>query len=173
MKTRNLILLAALVGSLAPVSAQAEHCQTPIYLFSRTRIENSDPAVSQGVPSLTSSAIGCTVSDEVPELNTEETHPATDTDLIYPGANFFEVRLLDNGNDPAAVDSATLQWVGETIELEFEAGTDVTGAAAPWLDSQRIQIDPVDTLGRNDAVVTICLSFDPDNCLTRTYRTVI
>lgn len=169
MKLANILVIGALAAALAPTAAQADHCGTPIYLFSRTRVGTNETGAT--LPSVTSAAVGCTASDEAPELNDPSTHFLIDTDIIYPGANRMSVRLLDNGTDPAAVLSATLKFAGKTYELAMAAGTSTAGAAT-WLDSQNIEIDPATTIGGGDAVITICMVFDPENCFTRTFRTV-
>lgn len=183
MKVRNIVAVGALLAMLVPTAGRADHCDIPIYLFSSTRIQTDvdDPAnpgqkIGRGVPSAVSSAIGCTViRDTVLGQEDPTLHDAYDTDYVYPGSNRFSVRLLSNGNDPAIIESATLLWRGETIDLAMATGRDVTGApGAPWLDSQTIIVDSADTATPGqDAVVTIVLTTAAGgDTFTRTYRTV-
>lgn len=178
MKFRFALVLVAAAGALLPpIAARAEHCDSPIYLFSTTRIQTevdnpADPGtpIGRSVPSAASSAVGCTVRDEAtgedPSL-----HEATDSDFIYPAANRMSVRLFENGADPSIIASATLTFAGDTYALDLQPSVDVTGATADWLDSQSIEIDPADTLGGNEAVIEICI-VDEADCYTRTYRTI-
>lgn len=179
MRVRSLVLAVAATAMLVPANSSAEHCDIPIYVFSTTRVQtdvddptNPEQKIGRGLPSAVSSAVGCTVIRDtvIAEEPPAEAHAVTDSDIVYPNSNRMSVRLLDNGDDPAIVTSATLTWAGETIVLDMQGGESVTGEAAPWLDSQTIEIDPADTLEPNTAVAEICLSFG--ECFTRTYRTI-
>lgn len=170
MKLRSMLLVAGIVAAMAPVGAQASHCASPITLFSRHSYPGGPFPDPRGgelryTPTVTSSAVGCTVQDEALP------HEANDTDVIYPGADALGVRLLNN-SDPASVVSATLTYAGEVYELTMTNTLDITGAAATFLDSQRIVIDRATTLAANTAVIEICVDGE-DDCFTRTYRTAV
>lgn len=172
MKLRNLLVLAGLVAAMVPVGAQASHCDSPIYIFSRHRLPGGPYDDPRGgkltfAPTAVSSTVGCNVHEA---LTPDDPHEATETDLIYPGADALGVRLLNNA-DEASVLSATLTYAGQTYDLTMTNTTDITGAAATFLDSQTIAVDPADSLEANEAVATICVDGE-DECFVRTYRTV-
>lgn len=177
MKLRSVMTLLLALAAVAPMSARAEHCDVPIYIFSRTRqttaVENpTDPGttINPGTPWPNSAAGGClAVRDTVLAGEDPTTHPATETDLIYPGANNMYVRWLQS-NDPATIVSATVTFAGQSYDLVFEQTVDVTGAPADFLDSQLIDIDPANTLSGNAATATVC-TID-EECFTRTYKTI-
>lgn len=179
MRLRHALVLVVAVGALVPGAARAEHCNNPIYVFSTTRIQTDvdDPTnpgtpVGRTVPSAVSSAIGCTVvRDTVIGGEDPLLHPLTETDIVYPGANRLSVRLLQNGRDPAIIESAVLTFAGETYALTMTPGIDVAMQPAAWLDSQSIMIDQADSFATNEAVATICLL--GGECFTRTYKTVV
>lgn len=179
MKFRSALVVVAALGSMIPMSARAEHCDVPIYIFSTTRVQTevdnpTDPGtpIGRNLPSVTSSAVGCTVvRDQVLAGEDPTTHPATETNLIYPNSNRLSVRLLENGRDPALLSSATLTWAGQTFPLVMKPGLDaVTQEPADYMDSQSIEIDPASTLVPNEGVATFCLV--DDECLTAVYHTV-
>lgn len=187
MKIRSLALLAAIGAALAPSVSQADSphvCDSPIYIFSRTRVQTDidDPTtpapdrIGRNVPGAVSSAIGCTVMRDTVQPG-EGFEYVEDTDLIYPGANRIEVRLLENGNDPSALTEATLTIGSEVIDLlpGMKPGVDVTGAAADWLDSATIEIDPAITLANVPFTAHFCLDGGEgdDFCYDRTYRTAV
>jgi len=180
MKVRSTLLLVAMAATLVPMTAGATHCSNPIYIFSTTRVQtdiddptNPEQKIGRGVPSAVSSVVGCTVVRDtvIAEEPPPEAHAVTDSDIVYPNSNRMSVRLLDNGNDPSIIESATLEWAGQTIDLTMAQTVDVTGAPAAFLDSQTIVIDPNDTLAANTATATICLT--GGTCYTRTYRTIV
>ncbi len=177
MKFRSVLVLAAAIGALVPSAAQAEHCATPIAIFTsiRTFPDGIDDPVRggkiYGPPSANSAAVGCTVRDDVLASEEPAAHPATQTDIIYPGANRMSVRLLEHGIDPSIIVSATLTWAGETYTLDLKPTLGITGAPSTYMNSQGFDIDPADTLAGNAAVATICL-VDEETCLTRTYKTL-
>jgi hypothetical protein len=169
MKIKSMLLVAGIVAAMAPVGAQASHCANPIYVFARHSVPGGPYPDPRGgnityAPTAVSSAAGCTVQD--PAIP----HEATETDVIYPGADTLQVRLLRN-SDPSSVVSATLTFAGVTYDLVMKNTTTITGANATFLDSQNIAIDPATTFAGNEAVVEIC-TVDEDECFTRTYRTV-
>lgn len=186
MKIRSLALLAAIGATLAPSVSQADShhvCDNPIYIFSRTRVQTDldDPTtpapdrLGRNAPGAVSSAVGCTVMRD-----TVQPGPGfeyfEDTDLIYPGSNRIEVRLLENGNDPSVLTAASLTIGDTVIDLlgRMRAGVDVTGAAAAWLDSDTIEIDPALTVADIPFSARFCLDGGEleDVCYERTYRTV-
>jgi hypothetical protein len=174
MKVRSAIVLAVAVASLVPTAASATHCDSPIYLFSQYRTEQGvpDPRGGEihGPPTAVSSAIGCTVvRDTVLGAEDPTAHPATETDLIYPGTNVMTVRLLENGSDGSIVSSATLKFAGTTYNLNMQPTLDITGAPSTYLDSQVIPVDPNDTLAGNIGEVSICLT--TGDCYERVYKT--
>lgn len=186
MKIRSLALLAAISAMLAPSLSQAdEHslCDSPIYIFSRTRVQTDvdDPTtpapdpIGRNVPGAVSSVVGCTTIHDTVQPGPGFEY-VEDTDLIYPGSNRLEVRLLENGRDPSALTVATLTIGDEVIDLigRMRAGVDVAGAPSPWLDSDSIVIDPTITLGPLLVTAHLCLDAGDaeDLCFDRTYRTV-
>jgi len=158
------LLAAAVVAAILPAApaAHASQCAVPIYIFSLTQTPIGDPrhpGRNLNVPSVTSSAVGCTVIGD------------TDTDLIYPASNILSVRFLEV-NKPL---SATLTFAGKTYELKMTRGADVTGAPGAFYDSEDVAVDPVATsTPGNTAVAMICADEgDPDpTCYVRTYTTV-
>jgi hypothetical protein len=189
MKLRALLLGTILAATLAPIAGQATNCDSPIYIFARYAYPGGPydnpahplpdplptpdqvPAQFRFVPSAVSSAVGCTVVRDTVVGGEDPLvpHEAYDTDVIYPGANVLQVRLLDY-TDPSIVESATLAFAGETYPLTMTNTLDITGAPATFLDSQDVVIDPADTVAGNEAVATICLA--GEECFTRTYRTL-
>lgn len=185
MKIRSLLLLAGLAAAIMPSTSQAaDQCDSPIYVFSRTRVQTDadDPTnpgtpLGRNVPGATSSAVGCTVVRDTVAPGPDGEY-LYNTDIIYPGSNRIEVRLLENGNDPSILSVATVTIGEDVVDLEMKAGTDVTGAAAPWLDSQSIPIDPAITLGPLTVVADFCLDvfgtpedLEDDLCYSRIYNT--
>lgn len=179
MKFRNLLMVAGIVAAMVPTFAQASHCDSPIYVFSRTSYPGGPyplpvpneaptavPRTLRYLPGATSSAVGCNVHDV---LTPDDPHEATDTDVIYPGSDTLQVRLLAH-SDPTAIVSASLTFAGTTYPLTLSNTYDITGAAATFLDSQNIAIDSADTLTGNTAVATVCVV--DEECYSRTYRTV-
>lgn len=178
MKFRYALVLVATIGALVPATARAEHCDIPVYIFSRTRVDTGiDDPTHPGrtlatVPSLVSSFFGCdAMRDTVVGGEDPSVHQATETDLIYPYSNRLSVRLLIDGAIPADVASASLTFAGETYALTMEPGVDLLGAATTaFMNSQMITIDPADTLSGNEATATVCMV--SGDCFTRTYKTV-
>lgn len=164
---------------MIPVGAQASSvCDSPIYVFSRTSYPGgpyplpvpaeAPPAVPRSLrylPGATSSAVACTAHDVLGE----EDPNLADSDIIYPGSDTLQVRLLKH-TDATAVLSASLTFAGVTYPLTLTNTVSITGAAATFLDSQNISINPATTVGANNAVATICVV--DEECYTRTYRTV-
>ena len=181
MKLRSLALLGALAATCAPSMSHAEDvCDIPVSIFSRYRVAETgiedprNPNNTLGTaPSATSSAIGCTVIRDTaqPGAGFEYFY---DTNLIYPGSNRIEVRLLDNGRDPSILSEATLTIGDQVHQLEMKPGTDVSGAVAAWLDSVPIDIDPTITLGPLLITAHLCLDSgtEDDLCYDVTYRTL-
>lgn len=175
MDLRRLLVAGAVLAALVPTSAQADHCDIPIYLFSSTRVQTDveDPdgnPVGRSASGPASSAAACLPWDEIKGDVGPDGHDAFDSDIIYPGSNRLSVRLFDQGSDPVVIKSATLTFTGVVYPLDLQASLDVTGAAAPWLDSKPITIDPASSITGGDAVISICMTYDL--CVTRTYRTV-
>jgi hypothetical protein len=180
MKIRSAFVLVIALGALVPLSARASHCDVPIYLFSYTNVNTGQPdpttddpddTLQAPLPSLTSSAIGCTiVRDSVLAGEPDPSaHAATETDWIYPGSNELQVRWIAS-NDPSAIASATLNFAGVNYNLDLQKTTDITGADATFLDSQVIEVDPTTTVAGNDATVTVCTT--EGECFTRVYSTI-
>lgn len=177
MKGRHLLALGALAAALSPVAARATHCDTPIFVFSQTRVQTDIPdpttpggTIGRTLPSVTSSAIGCTVvRDTVVGGEDPNAHPLMDTDIIYPASNRLSVRFLEHGTDPTIIATATLTYAGTVYPLTMNPGSAVAGAAT-WLDSDPLTIDPATTVVPNTAVADICLT--TGECFSRTYRTV-
>lgn len=170
MKLRLLVAGLVAAASFPMSGAHAGQCETPIYLFSfwpsvtvngvdDPRNPGHDPTV--GIPTATSSAIGCTV------LGSDDPN----TDWIYPGTVYLSVRFL-LAEQPL---TATLSFAGKTYDLNMQRGFDLTGAPQSWYDSDAIRVSPVDTSAPgNLAVVTICADEGEGEptCYQRTYRTM-
>lgn len=180
MKLRSILLAAAALTALAPAASHAESpCESPIYVFGRHRAETGvqDPRNPNNTlataPSATSSAVGCTVVHDTVQPGAGFEY-VENTDIIYPGSNRLEVRLLENGRDPSILSVATLTIGDEVVELEMIPGFDTTGAVASWLDSKPISIDPSVTLGPLEISARFCLDGgdEEDTCYDRTYRTL-
>lgn len=172
MRRVALLVMATAIVAMIPVGAQASHCDSPIYIFSRTSYPGGpypDPRGGQlrFLPSAVSSVVGCTVVHDT--LKPDDPHEATDSDIIYPGSDSLSVRLLAH-TDGSAITSATLEFAGTTYALTLTNTVTITGGAATFLDSQNISVDPTKTLAANAAVATICVQ--DEGCYTRTYRTV-
>ena len=186
MKFRFALVLVAAVGALLPpMAARAEHCDSPIVLFSTTEVQtgvedptNPGTTISQGLPSLASSAVGCSVMNDVVTEGDPGLHAATDTDFIYPGSNGLQVRLLDH-IDADVITSAQLTFAGTTYDLHLQLTEDVTGAESDFLDSETIAVDQADTLSGNEAYIKICVDNSEEldgsdvECFERTYKTVL
>jgi len=180
LKLRTILLAGTALMAIAPVTSHAESvCESPIYVFSRHRAETgvSDPRNPDNTlataPSATSSAVGCTVVHDTVQPGAGFEY-VENTDLIYPGSNRLEVRLLNNGRDPSILSAATLTIGDEVIELEMIPGFDTTGAVASWLDSKPIGVDPAITTGPLEVTAHFCLDGgeEEDTCYDRTYRTL-
>lgn len=188
MKARALMMMACIAGTTALTAgpqANAEQCDSPIYVFSTTRIQTDidDPTtpaedpIGRNAPSAVSSAVGCTVRDEVnPGPEFEYFYG---TDLIYPGSNRLSVRLLNNGRDPSILSLATLTIGDDVVELEMKGGASATDPNAPWMDSQNILIDPSITLAPLTVTAKLCMDVNgtpedisDDICFERVYNSV-
>lgn len=183
MKIRSFLLLAGLAAAIAPTAHAEDQCDSPIYIFSKTRAQTDvdDPTnpgtpVGRTAPTAVSSTVGCTIRDDV-QPGPEAAY-LYDTDVIYPGSNRLSVRLLENGTDPSLVSLATITIGDEVRNLTMRAGTSTTGAA-PWLDSADVTIDPAATVGPLSVTADICLDvfgtpedLSDDLCFTRTYNSI-
>lgn len=156
MRLRPLLAAALLAAAMPLGTARATHCDKPaIYLFTSVGAPGAP-----GAPVLVSSAIGCVV------LGMEEPN----TDWIYPGSNYWQVRWLLNTKPT----SGTIKFAGQTIMLEFAPGKVLGVVDAAYFDSQWFSVDPTMTIMGGKADITVCADTpcEGENLFQRTYLTM-
>lgn len=143
----KLIAVAAVLGTLLPIGARANHCAQDVIIFSGVDTGQTDPNGAPIRPGPNGTIAGCQVDPSDESLA-----------LIYPGATNMVVAYTAGGSEQP---TGTITFNGQTTDLVFTWMQPLYATSARW-ESQSIPTQP----GAGPVTATVYVGGEEINSVT-------